>query len=286
MKNITSIQALKQHIQPWRLSGLQIGFVPTMGNLHAGHIELINQAKIHCDKVVVSIFVNPLQFNDVFDFESYPETLDADQQKLIDANVDLLFLPTSKMIYPNGQQNITKVCVPVITEILEGESRPGHFDGVSTVVNKLFNLVQPHAVFFGEKDYQQLLLVNKMVEDLNLSIEVKSVQTYREVDGLAMSSRNSRLSTTQRKLAPKLYQILKDVSQQVLKSEQSLVSIEKRAIKNLECQGFDVDYVCIKDSKNLQTANDQSVSRRVLAAVKLGDVRLIDNLLIDSIILI
>ncbi len=252
-----------------------------MGHLHAGHIALVEQAKIDCDKVVVSIYVNPLQFNETADFDAYPKTVEADQQKLQKAGVDCLFLPTNDMMYPHGQANVTKVCVPDITCMLEGESRPGHFDGVSTVVLKLFNCLQPQVAFFGEKDYQQLLLIKKMVEDLNLPIDIKSVATYREANGLAMSSRNSRLSDAQKQLAAELYLTLQNVSQQLLNGQQSITDIENSAIKNLQNKGFDVDYVSLRNCVDLQPASEQSGCRMVLAAVRLGDVRLIDNLMID-----
>ncbi len=278
---VASIQALKNQLQTWQRENVRMGFVPTMGHLHAGHIELVEQAKIDCDKVIVSIYVNPLQFNDTVDFVAYPKTLEADQQKLQNAGVDCLFLPTNDMMYPDGQANVTKVCVPEITRMLEGASRPGHFDGVSTVVLKLFNLLQPQVVFFGEKDYQQLLLIKKMVEDLNLPIDIQSVATYREANGLAMSSRNSRLSDVQIQLAAELYCTLQNVSQQVLSDERSLLDIEHSAIENLQNKGFEVDYISLRNCADLQPANKQAGGRMVLAAVRLGEVRLIDNLFID-----
>ena len=281
MINETSIHALQNQVQQWRIDGKCIGFVPTMGNLHAGHMALIHQAVKLCDKVVVSIFVNPLQFNEDKDFECYPRTLAADQQKLLKANVDILFLPSTKIIYPNGQKKMTKVCVPDITEMLEGESRPGHFDGVSTVVSKLFNIVLPHFAFFGEKDYQQLLLIQKMVEDLNFPIEIKAVITCRETDGLAMSSRNSRLSLEQRKQAPRLYQVLVGVRQHILAAQQPFDEIEKQAVKLLEQSGFEVDYVAIRNRFTLQTVKTGLNQIIILAAVRLENVRLIDNILID-----
>jgi len=281
MKTVENIIPLKMTIQKWKAEGQRIGLVPTMGHLHAGHIELVNQAKLLCDKVVVSIFVNPLQFNEASDFAAYPITREVDQQKLIAAKTDMLFLPDGEMMYPNGQTATTKICVPEITRELEGEHRPGHFDGVSTVVNKLFNLVQADVAFFGEKDYQQLLLVRKMVEDLNIPIEIKSVATYREVDGLAMSSRNSRLSEEQRRLAPELYRVLQRVSKQLVKGEQSVIDIESQAIKALQTDGFEVEYISVRDRTSLQMPAAQAGNRLVLGAAKLGSVRLIDNLIID-----
>ena len=280
MKISQSINALKQTLLLWKKENLSIGFVPTMGHLHAGHIELVNQARKYCDKVVVSIFVNPLQFNDASDFDAYPKTREADQQKLRAASADLLFLPTSEMMYPAGQENTTKVSVPDITLELEGEHRPGHFDGVSTVVSKLFNLVQPQLAFFGEKDYQQLLLIKKMVLDLNMPVEVRSVATYRHGDGLAMSSRNSRLSSANRELAPELHRVLQRVSEQFIEARLSLHEIESVAIETLKKKGFNVEYVSIRDARNLSRPVDSSVNCRVLAAAWLGDVRLIDNIAI------
>ena len=281
MKISKTLSALKNTIKQYKADNQKIGFVPTMGNLHAGHIELVNQAKLNCDKVVVSIFVNPLQFNESSDFNAYPKTLDDDQQKLIAAQTDCLFLPNSDMMYPAGQQEVTKICVPKITQMLEGEHRPGHFDGVSTVVNKLFNLVQPDIAYFGEKDYQQLLLIKKMRVDLNMPIDIQAVPTYREKSGLAMSSRNSRLTVAQKKLAPELYKALQQVSALTREGQTSLPEIEQQAQSALQKNGFEVEYVSIRDRFNLQIPRNKKANRLVLAAVRLGDVRLIDNLMID-----
>ncbi len=281
MKTTSTVESLKKIIQQWQANNLCIGFVPTMGHLHAGHIELVNQAKAVCDKVVVSIFVNPLQFNQASDLDAYPKTLDEDKQKLIAAETDCLFFPDTEMMYPDGQAVTTKICVPEITRELEGEHRPGHFDGVSTVVNKLFNLVQPQVAFFGEKDYQQLLLIKKMVSDLNMPVEIQSVPTYREADGLAMSSRNSRLSAAHRSIAPQLYQALLMVAEQLKQGQLSVTDIELQAKRHLQKEGFEVEYVSVRGSRELKAVDSQSTNRLVLAAARLGDVRLIDNLLID-----
>ena len=281
MKISKTISSLKESIKQWQLDGQRVGFIPTMGHLHAGHIELINQARVLCDKVVVSVFVNPLQFNEKSDFEGYPKTLEADQEKLIIAQTDLLFLPDSEIMYANGQLATTKICVPEITQELEGEYRPGHFDGVSTVVNKLFNLVQPDVAFFGEKDFQQLLLIKKMVDDLNMPVEIQSVATQREIDGLAMSSRNSRLTEKQRDLAPKLYAVLQQLSRQLLKGDHTQAEIEFEAKHELQNYGFIVEYISVRNQSNLKISDEKSTKRLVLAAVRLGEVRLIDNLIID-----
>jgi len=281
MKISKTLSSLKDIIVQYKADNQKIGFVPTMGNLHAGHIELVNQAKLNCDKVVVSIFVNPLQFNESSDFNAYPKTLDDDQQKLIAAQADCLFLPNSEMMYPNGQQEITKICVPQITQMLEGEHRPRHFDGVSTVVNKLFNLVQPNVAYFGEKDYQQLLLIKKMLADLNMPIDIQAVPTHREKSGLAMSSRNSRLTAAQKKLAPELYKALQQASALTIEGQKSLPEIEQQAQSTLQKKGFEVEYISIRDRSNLKISSNKKANRLVLAAVCLGEVRLIDNLIID-----
>ena len=276
-----TISSLRNEIQPWRDQGLSIALVPTMGHLHAGHVALINAARKKCDKVVVSIFVNPLQFNEVSDFSAYPKTLEADQQKLIDVETDLLYLPDNKQMYPQGQEKISKVMVPDIGDDLEGSCRPGHFDGVATVVLKLFNQVQPDMAFFGEKDYQQLLLVRKMVRDLDLDIEINSVATYREKNGLAMSSRNSRLTEKQRKQAAELYAVLKDFSDQLLNGETSINKLETKAKIKLKNAGFEPEYISVRDRSSLLPADEKSSNRIVLGAAKIGDIRLIDNIIID-----
>lgn len=281
MKISNTIESLKTVLQQWQREGLRIGFVPTMGHLHSGHLELVNRAKQFSDKVVVSIFVNPLQFNEINDFDTYPKSLDEDQKRLVDVKADLLFLPNTEIMFPGNQQLTTKVCVPEITQQLEGEFRPGHFDGVSTVVHKLFNLVQPQLAFFGEKDYQQLLLIRKMVKDLNIPVEIKSVATFREADGLAMSSRNSRLSDSQRQLAPQLFKVLKKLAERVINDGSPLAELEFEAKNELLSAGFEPEYVSVRNSLTLGTADKKPGNRRVLAAAHLGDVRLIDNLMID-----
>lgn len=280
MKTINTIHDLKTTIQQWQNKTCRIGFVPTMGYLHAGHIELVNHAKANCDKIVVSIFVNPLQFNQASDLNAYPQSLEEDQQKLIAAKADVLFLPNTHMMYPNGQAAITTINVPEITDTLEGEHRPGHFDGVATVVNKFFNLVQPQVAFFGEKDYQQLLLVKKMQADLNMPIEIYSVATHREIDGLAMSSRNARLTDEHRKKAAELYRILQQLKQQ-LKQGQLCADVEAQAIAQLQAVGFEVEYVSVRERTTLLPAHNNQQNRLVLAAAHLGGVRLIDNLIVD-----
>jgi len=281
MKIVDSIESLTSTVQQWREQGLCIGFVPTMGNLHAGHIALVEKARQKCDKVVVSIFVNPLQFNEIDDFSAYPITLQEDQQKLAYAQADLLFLPGSDAIYPDGQAAITKVSVPELSEILEGESRPGHFDGVATVVNKLFNLVRPNIAFFGQKDFQQLLVIQKMVADLYLPVQIVSVATQRERDGLAMSSRNSRLTVEQRERASDLYKVLMQFSSELQSGSESIAQLEQRAVLQLERAGFQPEYVSLRRASNLQPVTSLERGSVILAAARLGDVRLIDNLVLE-----
>ncbi|MCW9047551.1 MAG: pantoate--beta-alanine ligase, partial [Gammaproteobacteria bacterium] len=192
-----------------------------------------------------------------------------------------LFLPDNEMMYAGNQQLTTKVCVPGITQVLEGECRPGHFDGVSTIVNKLLNLVQPQQAFFGEKDYQQLLLIRKMVKDLNIPVNIKSIATHREVDGLAMSSRNSRLSKSQREIAPQLYGVLKKIAEKISNNELSIIKAEAEAISELKNAGFVPEYVSVRNGSTLHIADEKSANRRILAAVRLGKVRLIDNISLD-----
>lgn len=257
-----------------------MGFVATMGHLHSGHVSLVKSAQLRCDKVVVSIFVNPLQFNEASDYTSYPETLSEDEEKLKAVKTDLLFLPDRQLMYPQGEQLATKVVVPGKCDELEGAYRPGHFEGVATVVNKLLNMVQPQVAFFGEKDFQQLMLVRKMVADLNMCVEIESVATQREADGLAMSSRNSRLTVEQRSRAADLYKILQQVKRQV-KGQQGISDIENQAMEQLRARGFDAEYVSIRHCSDFEPATDKGEKWLVLAAAKLGDVRLIDNLELD-----
>lgn len=274
----SSIDSIRQQVSEWKSQQAIVAFVPTMGNLHAGHLELVKQARNSADHVVVSIFVNPLQFNETADFELYPRTLDDDVAQLQVAGVDALFTPEAGEIYPQGQSFATKVWVPGLGDILEGEHRPGHFTGVTTVVNKLFNLVQPDLAIFGEKDYQQLMLVRRMVSDLNMPVQIVSVATRREEDGLAMSSRNSRLSTQQRQQAPAIYHALNDIVNRIRQGESDFASLEQSAMAELTQQGFDAEYLAIRRTSDLAMPTDQDQSLVVLAAARLGNTRLIDNM--------
>jgi len=278
MKLIDTIKEMQILSAAWQLEGLRIGFVPTMGNLHAGHLSLVDKAKAECDKVVVSIFVNPLQFNDDQDFSKYPRTLDEDREKLSALNVDALFIPVEQELYPQGKENTTQVEVPGLSRLLEGASRAGHFVGVTTVVNKLFNIVQPDVAVFGEKDFQQLLIIQHMVTDLNMPVHIIGIPTAREAGGLAMSSRNNRLTAEQREIAPLLYQTLQGIRVELLEGNSDIEGLKRLAFEQLEKAGFQPDYLELRDSITLAEPDSNASGRIILAAACLGEIRLIDNL--------
>lgn len=267
-------------IQAWKQSGKIIAFVPTMGNLHEGHLRLVDTAKQHADKVVISIFVNPTQFGQNEDVDNYPRTLEADSKQLAERGADLLFAPVNAEIYPGDTTSATWVEVPELSSILCGEFRPVHFVGVTTVVAKLFNIVQPDLAVFGEKDFQQLFLIRKMVQDLDFPVRIIGVPTVREADGLAMSSRNGYLSNIERKQAALLYKTLQYIEKGIKESD-NFVDLEKNAAKILGNAGLLPDYVSIRRSTDLQIANQQDTELVVLAAVRLGKSRLIDNIIIN-----
>ncbi|CUS40531.1 Pantoate--beta-alanine ligase [hydrothermal vent metagenome] len=277
MITVHTVAELREHVANARRSGQRIGFVPTMGNLHAGHITLIDRARSECEFVVASIFVNPLQFNDKSDLQRYPRTLPDDQQKLAQAQCNLLFAPNVEEMYPNGQESQSIVHVPVVSEGLCGGSRPGHFDGVSTVVTKLFNQVLADKAFFGEKDFQQVAVIRKMVNDLCMPVEVVTVPTARAEDGLALSSRNGYLSTEERALATGLYQTLNEVIA-ALNAGVALNSTLNKAEQDLEKRGFKPDYIEVRRSKDLAPATTGDDEIVVLGAAFLGSARLIDNI--------
>ena len=262
----------------WRRSGEKIAFVPTMGNLHAGHLNLVQAARQQADRTVVSIFVNPMQFGQGEDFDAYPRTLDDDRTKLEAVGTDLIFAPEAGVVYPQGTRQQTRVEVPEISDILCGASRPGHFVGVATIVCKLFNLVQPDFAIFGEKDYQQLMVIRHMVNDLAMPVEIIGKATVREADGLAMSSRNGYLSADERQQAPLLYRTLQEIALAIKNGSCDYNRLEGRAIEALETAGFRPDYLVIRDADNLQSPKEKSTRLVILAAVFLGTTRLIDNL--------
>jgi pantoate--beta-alanine ligase len=272
---VNSSLDLRSTINAWKRQGLSVALVPTMGNLHAGHLKLVNIAKQKVDKVVVSIFVNPTQFGINEDFASYPRTEQQDQLKLATENADLLFLPAITDIY--NANALTTVNVSGLSDIYCGASRPGHFSGVATIVCKLFNLVQPDIAVFGLKDFQQFTVIQTMVSDLNIPIELIGVDTQRESDGLAMSSRNNFLTDPERLLAPQLYQTLCIARAAILADQKSYLDIEQQALQSLKNIGFAPDYVTICCSHNLTPATQQDKDIVILAAAKLGTTRLIDN---------
>jgi pantoate--beta-alanine ligase len=276
MQTINTIKNLTAIIKHWKQSGLSIAFVPTMGNLHTGHLKLVSEAKNKADKVIVSIFVNPIQFGAGEDFDSYPRTEQQDAKLLAAQNVDVLFLPSVDEMYRSDAQ--TLVSVSGLSQLHCGASRPGHFDGVTTVVCKLFNMVQPEMAFFGEKDFQQLAIIRKMVQDLNIPIKIHSVATQRETDGLAMSSRNSYLTPEQREIAPKFYQALCIARDAVLKGNSDFAQIALQQTQSLENTGFAVDYFSICQADSLLPAEASDNDLVILAAAKLGKPRLIDNI--------
>jgi len=281
METVSTATTLRECLQQWRAAGERIAFVPTMGNLHAGHLSLVEHARTLAPRVVVSIFVNPLQFGPREDYASYPKTPESDCAALRQAATDLLFMPGADELYPRGKEHTSVVSVPDLGGILEGEYRPGHFDGVATVVAKLFNLVQPEVAVFGEKDYQQLLLVRRMVEDLCLPVDVVGLPTVREPDGLALSSRNGYLSEADRMIAPQLYQTLLDIKAVVEAGERDYKGIEQAGLRQLEDAGFQPDYVSIRSAADLSVPTPGTGELVVLTAARVGRTRLIDNVRIS-----
>ncbi len=280
MEFIEQVPMLRARVAAWRRAGQRVGFVPTMGNLHAGHLALVREALHRADRVVVSIFVNPLQFGPTEDFTAYPRTLEADRALLTEAGTHLLFAPPVAAVYPRGQAGQTRVEVPGISDILCGASRPGHFVGVATVVCKLFNMVQPDLAVFGEKDFQQLLVIRHMTEDLSLTIEIQGLATVREPDGLAMSSRNGYLTREERARAPALYQTLLRCGER-LRAGIDIVEVEHLAGEEIVAAGLGLDYFSVRRSLDLGLAGPEDRDLVVLAAARLGRARLIDNLCVQ-----
>ncbi|WDE10991.1 pantoate--beta-alanine ligase [Thalassomonas haliotis] len=278
MKTVNEITALRQQVNEWRQKGLKIAFVPTMGNLHAGHIALVEEAHKHADKVVASIFINPMQFGANEDIDSYPKTLSDDQQKLIAANTDLLFTPSADIIYPKGLAQQTYIEVPDVSEGSCGESRPGHFRGVATIVCKLFNLVQPDIACFGKKDYQQLQVIQTMVEDLSMPISIIGVETVREASGLAMSSRNGYLTEQEKAMAPALRKALLWLAKQLEQGNQDYPALSKQAAGKINLAGLNTDYIDIRHARTLVQPKPTDKELVILAAAHCGKARLIDNL--------
>ncbi|WP_243041421.1 pantoate--beta-alanine ligase [Dyella sedimenti] len=281
MQTVQDAAALRAVIRGWRGQGQTVGFVPTMGNLHAGHHSLIKLARARADRVVASVFVNPTQFGPNEDFERYPRTLAQDQVGLAEQGCDLLFAPEVATIYPFGAAHSVSIHVPQLTETLEGAHRPGHFDGVATVVCKLFNLVQPDLAVFGQKDFQQLKVIERMVRDLSLPVKIMAAPTQRAEDGLALSSRNQYLTPEERALAPQVQAVLQQMHELVGKGH-AIPVVEQAAASKLARAGFDVDYAVIRRAEDLaEPAEGEREGLVALVAARLGRTRLIDNLPFD-----
>ncbi|HET8897505.1 MAG TPA: pantoate--beta-alanine ligase [Rhodanobacteraceae bacterium] len=281
MQTVTDASALRAVVRSWRGQGESIGFVPTMGNLHAGHHALVQLARARCARVVVSVFVNPTQFGPGEDFARYPRTLTADQAGLDAHGCDLLFAPEPAVLYPFGTAQATRVQVPGLTEVLEGAHRPGHFDGVTSVVARLFNLVQADVAVFGRKDYQQWRVIERMTRDLALPVAILGAPIVREADGLALSSRNQYLSAEERRVAPEIHATLA-MMRDFHAAGEARAAIEQRALSRLQQAGFLPDYAAIRRGEDLgMPAADERSGLVALIAARLGRTRLIDNLVLD-----
>jgi len=278
MNTVKTVRELRAAVARARGEGKRIAFVPTMGNLHSGHVALITKASQRADFVVASIFVNPLQFGAGEDLDKYPRTLTADQEKLLQAGCDLLFAPTVEEMYPDGMAGRTRVSVAQLSEGLCGASRPGHFEGVATVVSKLFNMVQPDLAVFGQKDFQQLAVIRALVHDLNMPIQIIGEPTVRAADGLALSSRNGYLTEDQRAAAPALYRVIKQIGTALQNGEQDHQQLISDGVKALEAAGFRPDYLEIRHAVSLRPATPDDHDLVVLGAAFMGKTRLIDNL--------
>ncbi|MDO7634841.1 MAG: pantoate--beta-alanine ligase [Porticoccaceae bacterium] len=278
MRIFHTVSGLRDALTVHRRGGLRIGFVPTMGNLHDGHIALVKQARETCDIVVCSIFVNALQFGLNEDWDKYPRTYETDCGKLRDAGCDYLFHPEDREMYPNGLDTQSRVICPTMTDVLCGASRPGHFEGVTTVVTKLFNIVQPDEAIFGIKDYQQLAVIRRMVEDLCMPVEITAAEIHREPDGLAMSSRNSYITAEERPKVVVLKQSLEWVAEQIKAGQRNFSDLEKAGKRRIAEVGFKTDYLTVSNSKTLNPAAEDDKEITILGAMYTGGARLIDNL--------
>ena len=277
IETASELAALRARIGEWKRSGLRVGFVPTMGNLHAGHHSLVALARRHADRVVASVFVNPTQFGPNEDFARYPRTPEADAAGLQVAGCDLMWLPSVETMYPFGPEATVQVRVPGVTGTLEGAHRPGHFDGVATVVARLFNQVQPDVAVFGRKDYQQLAVIRYLAHDLAFPVEIIAGETLREADGLAMSSRNQSLSTEERQVAPVIHRTLL-VMADALRAGTPRTRVEAQAVSDLAAAGFTVDYSVVRRPDLAEPQDGEPGPRVALIAARIGRTRLIDNL--------
>lgn len=278
MNTVKTVRELRAAVARARSEGKRVGLVPTMGNLHSGHAALVVKAAQRTDFVVASIFVNPLQFGPSEDLATYPRTLPADQETLLQAGCHLLFAPSVEEMYPHGMEDQTLVSVPHLSEGLCGASRPGHFDGVATVVSKLFNMVQPDLAIFGQKDFQQLAVIRALVRDLNMPIQIIGEPTVRAADGLALSSRNGYLSEEQRAAAPALYRVIKHIAEAIHIGERDLNFLLANGVDQLKAAGFRLDYLEIRNATTLRPTTAEDHDLVILAAAYMGSTRLIDNL--------
>lgn len=281
LKRVADVAPLRRLVREWRTDGAKIALVPTMGNLHEGHLSLVRQAREHATRVVVSVFVNPSQFGPGEDLEAYPRTPEQDRAALETVGTDALFLPSADTIYPFGVDEMTRVSVPGLSAVLCGASRPGHFDGVTTVVCRLFNIVQPDIAVFGQKDYQQLLIVRRMVADLHLPVRVLSAPIQREPDGLAMSSRNRYLDAASRAQAPALYAALQETADALRAGRRDFAALEAEGAARLMAAGMRTDYFAVRRATDLGLPDAATGPLTVLAAAYCGPARLIDNVRVD-----
>jgi pantoate--beta-alanine ligase len=282
MEIVTTIAAVRDRVRRWRSEGRRIAFVPTMGNLHPGHVSLIEAARKYGDRFVSSIFVNPMQFGPNEDFAHYPRTPTQDERMLADAGCNLMFMPDVVEVYPNGSDRATRVEVPGLSRILDGEFRPGHFEGVTTVVAKLFHIVEPDVAVFGEKDFQQLTIIRRMVADLCMPVEVVAAPTVRDSDGLAMSSRNQYLTPEERQVAPRIYQTLLAAAKRLRAGENDFAGIERFGVQALEGAGMRPDYFAVRQAQDLGSPLPDTSHLVVLTAARLGKARLIDNIQVKT----
>jgi pantoate--beta-alanine ligase len=274
----TSVIELRQYVQHWKDHGQSIAFIPTMGNLHAGHMSLIEKGQSLCDRSLCSIFVNPMQFGPNEDWDHYPRTLEKDLELLRGIGCDLVYLPTASELYPQGLERISQVQVTDLTDHYEGAHRPGHFTGVATVVLKLFNIVRPDVAVFGKKDYQQYRVISKMVEDFNLEVQVIGQETTREASGLASSSRNQYLDDAQKETAAQIYRQLQQTAARIEQGERDYEMLQSEAIVTLDGAGFKTDYFVICNAETLLPASPQDRDLVILVTAALGGTRLLDNI--------
>jgi pantoate--beta-alanine ligase len=281
VQTIRKIPALRETLRVWKHAGETVAIVPTLGNLHEGHISLLELARRQADRAIVSVFVNPTQFGPGEDYQSYPRTLDHDRRRLMRAGADLLFAPAVDVMYPQGEDAATVVSVPGLSAILCGEFRPGHFDGVTSVVSRLFNIVQPDFAIFGQKDYQQLTIIRRMAADLHFPVEIIAGPTLREADGLALSSRNQYLSAAERGIAPDLYRVVSECAVQLRAGAHDYAALEAHGMATLVAAGFRPDYFTVRNADDLHPAQARDRRLVVLVAAHLGRARLIDNQLVE-----